>query len=227
MKTIGLIPAYEAQDTVAAVVRGVHRFLEHVIVIDDGSSDATSAAARETGAELVRFERNRGKGAALRVGFSRALEKGAAAAITIDADGQHDPAEIPRLLAHWKETEAGIVIGSRARAYDGMTRARRFGNRFSNRAVSFFAGALIEDAQSGLRLYDGRLLRQVPLRGTRYELESEILVKAVRAGFAVRCVHVGVHEVDGTATSHFRPVRDTARICAAVVRSRFWRPACS
>ena len=227
MFVLALIPAYEAQHTVCGVITGVRRFLEHVIVIDDGSSDETSGAARSAGAGLVRFERNRGKGAALRTGFAHALERGAAAAITIDADGQHDPAEIPRLLAHWNETNAGIVIGSRARAYDGMTSLRRFGNRFSNRAVSYLAGAPIEDAQSGLRLYDARLLRQIPLRGTRYELESEILVKAVRAGFAVECVHVGVHEVDGTATSHFRPVRDTARICAAVVRSRFWSPACS
>jgi len=224
---IGLIPAYQAQDSVGAVIAGVQGFLEHVIVIDDGSSDRTSDAAREAGADLVRFERNRGKGAALRTGFARALERGASAAITIDADGQHDPAQIPRLLARWRETQAGIVIGSRAGAYDGMTRLRRLGNRFSNRAVSFFAGAPIDDAQSGLRLYDARLLRQLPLRGTRYELESEILVKAVRAGFAVECVHVSVHEVDGTATSHFRPLRDTARICAAVVRSRFSRSQAS
>jgi glycosyltransferase involved in cell wall biosynthesis len=162
-----LIPAFQAEHTVGAVVQGVRRFFEHVIVIDDGSSDRTSVAAQDAGAELVRFERNRGKGAALRTGFARALERGAAAAITIDADGQHDPAEIPHLLAHWSKTQAGIVIGSRAGAYDGMTSLRRFGNRFSNRAVSYFAGAPIADAQSGLRLYDMRLVRQIPLRGTR------------------------------------------------------------
>ena len=227
MSVLALIPAYEAQDTVGDVVRAVQRFLSQVIVVDDGSTDGTRAAALATGARVLAFDSNRGKGAALRAGFERALEEGAAAVMTIDADGQHDPTEIPRILESWSRTDAGIVIGSRAASYGGMTPLRRFGNRFSNRAVSYFAGAAIDDPQSGFRLYDARLLRRIPLRGKRYELESEVLVKAVRAGFAVRSVDVRVHEADGTATSHFRPVSDTARICVAVVRSRLWRPPCS
>ena len=227
MSVVAVIPAYDAAGTVGGVVRATKSFLSHTIVIDDGSADETGTEARASGGRVVRLDSNRGKGVALRTGFSEALREGAEAVITLDADGQHDPTEIPRLLSHWRRTAAGIVIGSRARSYDAMTPLRRFGNRFSRRAVSFFSGAAVADPQSGFRLYDARVLRAVPLRGVRYELESEVIVKAVRCGFALESVDIRTPTVDGTATSHYRPWIDTTRICVAVVLSRLWRPVCS
>lgn len=227
MSVFALIPAYDAADTVGEVVRGAKAFLSRTIVVDDGSSDTTSAEARSSGARVLRLDSNLGKGVALRTGFSLALSEGAEAVVTIDADGQHDPMEIPRLLRCWRETNAGIVIGSRATTYESMTPLRRFGNHFSRRAVSFFSGTAVADPQSGFRLYDARVLRCVRLRGARYELESEVIVKSARAGFVLESVDVRIPTVDGTQTSHYRPWRDTTRICLAVVLSRLRRPVCS
>jgi len=227
MSVFALIPAYDAARTVGEVVRAARRFLPQVLVVDDGSSDGTAVEARAAGARVLRFDSNRGKGMALRAGFSQALQAGAAAVVTIDADGQHDASEIPRFVTRWQTHAAGIVIGSRVRSYDGMTPSRRFGNRFSQVAISFFSGVTLPDPQSGFRLYDAKVLRAIPLRGARYELESEVIVKAARTGFALDSVDIGTPRADGTASSHFRPWRDTTRICVAVVRSRLWRPRCS
>lgn len=227
MNVVALVPAYRAEATLGAVVLATQEYLPRVLVIDDGSEDETSRIAREAGAEVLRFEKNRGKGAALRAGFARVLELHAAAALTLDADGQHDPSEIPRILEHWRQTRAGLVIGSRSHLDGEMTRARRAGNRFSRLALSYLAGVSVPDGQSGFRLYDAKLLLRIPLSGERYEMESEVIVKAARARFGVESLPIRLARVDGTSTSHFRPVRDTARICISAVRSRFWSPACS
>lgn len=227
MKLVVLIPAYQAAATVEAVVGAVLRFHQDVVVVDDGSSDETRAAAERAGALVLRHASNAGKGAALRTGFAAALRQEATAVLTLDADGQHDPSEIPQLVQRWQETGAGIVIGSRAHHAAEMSAARRFGNRFSRRAISLFAGVPVIDSQSGFRLYDASMLRQLTLRGTRYELESEVIVKAARAGFAVLSVPIRLSHVDGLPTSHFRPWRDTARICVAVVWSWVWSRRCS
>ncbi len=220
MRITAIVPAYQAEGTVADVVRETGRFVDDVIVVDDGSTDRTAARAEETGAALLRLGRNRGKGAALRAGFARVLESGAYAAVTLDADGQHDPAEIPKLVALWRSAGAGIAIGSRLHLQDGMIPVRQFGNRFADRAISFFSGVPVSGTQSGFRLYDAGVLRALRLSGTGYELESEVLVKAARAGFRVLSTPVALRRVEGSGTSHFRPWRDTARICVRVVASR-------
>ena len=227
MTVLALIPAYRAEATLGAVVEATRAVLPQVLVVDDGSGDDTPGVAARAGAEVLRLERNRGKGSALRAGFARALEAEARAVVTLDADGQHDPAEIPRLLEAWQATGAALVIGSRAHLLAEMGSLRRFGNRFSRFALSRFAGISVPDGQSGFRLYDARLLRRVRLVGTRYEMESEVIVRAARAGFGVESVPVRLARVEGTGTSHFRPWRDTARICAAVVAARLRRTVCS
>lgn len=218
---MALVPAYQAASTVAEVVEETRRVLEEVVVIDDGSSDRTAALAGDAGAKVLRLDSNGGKGAALLAGFRHVLDCGADAAVTLDADGQHDPAEIPKLVALWTRSGAGIVIGSRLHLQAGMIPVRRFGNRFADRAISFFAGVPVVGTQSGFRLYDARLLRAVRLAGSGYELESEVVVKAARSGFLVLSTPVRLRRVEGSSTSHFRPWRDTARICVRVVASRF------
>ena len=219
-----LIPAYQAEGTLAAVVAATMPIVPDVLVVDDGSTDRTADVAKGSGAALLRLPRHRGKGAALKAGFARALRKDRAAVVTLDADGQHDPREIAKLLDCWRRTGAGLVIGSRAHLVGGMGRSRRFGNRFARRAVSYFSGRPVEDPQSGFRLYDASLLKALPLRGRRYELESEVIVRAARAGFGVASTPVRLAQVDGLATSHFRPWRDTARICVAVLGARYLAP---
>lgn len=220
MKLLAIIPAYDAESTVASVVEATARVVPEVLVIDDGSVDGTADAARRAGAGVLRLRAHRGKGVALRAGFARGVAGGAAAVITIDADGQHDPAEIPRLLECWRTTGAGLVIGSRVHLEEGMRPVRRFGNHFARRALTLFSGVAVADAQSGFRLYDAALLRAVALRGARYEMESEVIVRAARAGFKVASTPIRLAQVDGYETSHYRPWRDTARICVAVVRAR-------
>jgi len=217
-----IIPAFQTASSVAEVVLATRRLIPDVLVIDDGSTDDTAEVAREAGAEVLRFPINRGKGIALRAGFSRAIENGCRAVVTLDADGQHDPGEIPKILDRWRETGAALVIGSRNHLEQDMTPRRRFGNRFARRAISFFAGLPVPDAQSGFRVYDAKLLRSVPLRGVRYELEAEVIVRAARRGFRVESTPIRLARIDGTPTSYYRPWVDTTRICLSVLRSRAW-----
>lgn len=221
MNIVALVPAYQAASSVGEVVVETRRVLPEVVVIDDGSWDGTAARASEAGATLLRLDAHRGKGAALRAGFRHVLGRGADAAVTLDADGQHDPAEIPKLVDLWREAGSAIVIGSRLNLQDGMIPVRRFGNRFADRAISIFAGVPVTGSQSGFRLYDAGLLRVLRLHGTGYEMESEIIVKAVRSGFRVSSTPVRLRCVEGSGTSHYRPWLDTARICLRVVASRF------
>lgn len=217
-----IIPAFQTEPSVAKVVQATRRVIPDLLVIDDGSTDDTAGAARRAGAEVLRFPVNRGKGIALRAGFSWAVENGCRAVVTLDADGQHDPGEIPKLLDRWHETQAALVIGSRSHMEEEMTPSRRFGNRFARRAISFFAGLPVADAQSGFRVYDADLLRSIALRGVRYELEAEVIVRAARRGYRVESTPIRLARIDGTPTSHYRPWRDTTRICLSVLRSRTW-----
>jgi glycosyltransferase involved in cell wall biosynthesis len=222
MRLKAIIPAFQTESSVADVVLATRRLIQDVLVIDDGSTDDTAGAAREAGADVLRFPVNRGKGIALRAGFSRAVENGCSAVVTLDADGQHDPGEIPKILDRWRETQAALVIGSRDHLEREMTPSRRFGNRFARRAVSFFAGLPVPDPQSGFRLYDAQLLRSISFRAVRYELEAEAIVRAARRGLRVESTPIRLTTIDGTPTSHYRNWIDTTRICSLVLVSRVW-----
>ena len=218
-----IIPAYQAGTSLDAVVRGTLRHLSDVLVVDDGSSDETSAVARSAGAIVIRHPHNRGKGAALASGFQHWLGLGFEACVTLDADLQHSPEEIPRLLAP-ELAAADLVLGVRDHLFAGMTPLRRVGNRLSARMISLAAGTTLCDAQTGFRLYRKRLLEGVPWREAGYEAESAVLVRAGRAGFCIASVSIAMGFVDGRTTSHFRPLVDSLRIAGAVLRARFERP---
>jgi glycosyltransferase involved in cell wall biosynthesis len=221
-RTAAVIPAYQAERWVAGVVSGTLEQLEAVLVVDDGSSDATAQTARAAGAEVVRLPTNQGKGAALRRGFEEWLARGMDAVVTLDADGQHLPAEIPRLLA--AASDADLVLGSRDHLFEDMTGLRRRSNALSSRAISFAAGLSLPDVQTGFRLYTRRLLEAVPVREDRFEAESAVVVRAARRGLRVRCVPIELAFADGTRTSHYRPLIDSLRIARAVIAARFERP---
>ena len=205
MKILAIIPAYKEEGRVGATVRGVVEYLAEVLVVDDGSPDRTADEARAAGAVLLRQEPNRGKGAALLLGFAYALENGYDAVVTLDADGQHDPAAIPAMTA---ELEAGadIVIGARKKDPRVMPPQRILSNTWTSVTLTALTCSLIRDSQSGYRAIRAEVLRAVPLTTTKYDLESEQLVKAARRGF--RITHVAVPTIYGTEKSKINVPRD-------------------
>lgn len=217
-----VIPALNAAPTLDAVVRAARAHLEPVVVIDDGSSDATSQVARAAGVEVLRHEVNRGKGAALKTGFQWALSKGLDGVITLDADGQHLPGEIPKFVQARGESGADLIIGGRAHLFHGMLPRRRMANRFSAWAIAVASGTAVTDSQSGFRFYSKKLIAAVPLRANGFDMESEVIVRAGRSGFRVLTIPIALGFVNGISTSHYRPVKDTLRIAWTVTKTRLW-----
>jgi glycosyltransferase involved in cell wall biosynthesis len=217
---VAIIPALNAERTISAVVRDSLTHVDVVLVIDDGSSDATGALAAETGATVLRHAVNRGKGAALKTGFQWAIGRSFDGVITLDADGQHLPAEIPKFLATRTETGADLIIGGRSHLFPQMLLRRRMANRFSALTISIAAGVRITDSQSGFRFYSSELLRKVRMRTNGFDMESEVIVRAGRAGLKVVTIPIELGFVDGISTSHYKPVKDTLRIAWTVTRTR-------
>jgi glycosyltransferase involved in cell wall biosynthesis len=137
--------------------------------------------------------------------------------VTLDADGQHDPADIPLLVETLRGTGADLVVGSREAGFAEMSRGRRFGNRFSSRALEFFSGLRLPDTQSGYRVYSMRFVREVELRSDAYDAEMALLLEAGFRRLRVVSVPIRVPRPDGRSFSHFRPWVDTYRICRTVI----------
>jgi glycosyltransferase involved in cell wall biosynthesis len=210
------IAAYNSEATVADVVRGVRRHLGVVLVADDGSNDRTAAEARGAGADVLVLPENRGKGNALRLLFDEARRRGFDAVVVLDADGQHDPDDLPGLLdAHARQPDA-LIAGSRMREADAIP-----GYRYNSMLVARFyiclaANRFVEDTQCGYRLYPLKALEGMAVRKERYVTETEILVKAGDSGVPivgvpVRAIYSGAHG------SHFRRVPDVAAISVYVI----------
>ena len=201
-----VIPAYQCAGTIASVVEGTRRFVPRVVVVDDGSTDETFSEALRAGAETLRRARNGGKGAAIRDGLARVLSDSAVTHVLfIDGDGQHDPAEIPRLLAAAQAGE-DFVIGSRMSDREAIPAYRYETNRIGGMILSRMTGLRIEDGQSGFRLVSAELLRGIRLRADGYLIENEILLKC--APRLSRVAEVPVAAIYGSP-SHYRPFRDT------------------
>jgi glycosyltransferase involved in cell wall biosynthesis len=225
MKTLVIIPCKNLEHEVGDVVRGVLALglgLD-VVVIDDGSTDATAAAAERAGARVLVHEVNLGKGAALKTGFEYAVEAGYDAVITMDGDGQHDPAAIPDFLDAVEKCDADVIVGTRMHAVGEMPPLRIWTNRTTSRIVSFLAGQQIPDSQSGYRLIKARVLKDVVTSfvTTRYDTESELLIRAARRGYSTAAV--AIKSIYTGAVSHINPFVDTLRFVRLVARSMFWR----
>lgn len=219
---VALIPAYNAASMVGPVVRDARAQIETVVVVDDGSADGTGAVAGREGAIVLRHEANRGKGAALKTGFAWALERGFDAAITLDADGQHLPREIPKFIRAREETGADLIIGGRSHLFGQMLARRRVANRFSAWSIAALSGTDVSDSQSGFRLYSANLLRRIGLRADGFDLESEVIVRAGRAGMKIVTIPIDLGFVDGVSTSHYKPLADTLKIAWTVIRTRLF-----
>jgi glycosyltransferase involved in cell wall biosynthesis len=214
-----LIPAYDCAATIAEVVAGARRFIDCVLVVDDGSTDATAERAAAAGAEVLRQPRNTGKGAALRAGLEWLAARGVERVVTMDGDGQHLPDQIPVLLEASAGAPHALVIGARQVAPDQVQPIRRFGNRFANRWVEIATGLALPDTQSGFRVYPMPETLALGATTGHFAFETEVLIRAARGGVLVRSVPVQAHyPPPDQRISHFRPFVDTLRIIRIVLR---------
>jgi glycosyltransferase involved in cell wall biosynthesis len=216
MRIAALIPALNEGHNIANVVRGVLPYVAGAVVVDDGSIDDTAQVASEAGAIVLRHESNRGKGAALKTGFQYLMDQGYDGAVTIDADGQHDPAEIPLFVAAAQEGY-DMVIGNRMSNVSTMPPVRRFANHTSSFLISLFLGQMIRDSQNGFRYYKLSSVTGLPLKASKYDLETEVIFKAARAGQRIGWVPTRTI-YRSEARSKFNSVTDTLRFVGALVR---------
>jgi len=175
MKVIAVIPAYNEETTIAEVLQRTRPFVDEILVVDDGSDDRTAQIAAAAGAIVASHVVNRGLGAAIGTGFAGALRRGADVAITLDADGQHDPNEIP-LFLEAIEAGADAVVGSRMlTGFKGMPWYRRVAQILGNFATLLLFGVWVTDSQSGYRAFTPRALKIIDIRTNRMEVSSEII----------------------------------------------------
>ena len=200
---VALIPAYEEGPRIGAVVEAARRHLP-VVVVDDGSTDDTASRAEAAGATVIRQVPNAGKGAALRAGFRHALEAAAPAVVTLDADGQHDPDEIPAFLQRFGARQAELIIGQRD--LRSMPPVRRLSNALGGLALAAALGRSVPDNQSGYRLI-GRTLMRALLDSDEsgFEFEVEMIARCLVLGLPLDAVPI--RTIYAGEPSHIRPWR--------------------
>jgi glycosyltransferase involved in cell wall biosynthesis len=214
-----VIPAYDEARTIRGIAERSLRQCALVIVVDDGSTDGTGTALHGVPVHVLRHERNEGKAASLWDGIQLAMAKGADAVVTLDADGQHQPEDVGRMLLAANEHPHRVIVAARLKGRESYPKARRRANRVADFWISWAAGHPIADSQSGQRLYPAALLRQLHVRhdaGAAFTFESEALIRAARLGYTTVAVTIEAIYDPAGRPSHFRPVRDVARIVAMV-----------
>ena len=209
-----LIPTYNNEKTLAEVIKDVSAYANDIIVINDGSTDSTDEILKElSGIEVISYNKNKGKGHALKTGLLRAKERGFTYAISIDSDGQHFADDIPVFLQAIEENPGAMLIGARNLQQENMPQKNTFGNKFSNFWCKLETGIDLPDTQSGFRLYPLKELEGMKLFTTKYEFEIEIMVKMAWKNVPVLPVPIKVFYAKGDErVSHFRPFKDFFRI---------------
>lgn len=209
MKPCVVIPVFNHAASLAEVVRGARAHCP-VIVVDDGSTDNPPVLH---GVELIRFEQNRGKGAALRAGFAKAVELGFTHAISMDADGQHFAEDLPKFLAGAERRPEALLVGVRDFVASGAPARRRRANQSSSFWFRVATGVRLGDTQCGFRCYPLATALKLRVRAERYAFELEILARAAWANVPLVAVPVGVrYDPELVRGSHFRPIVDIVRI---------------
>ena len=218
-RVVAFIPAYNEGARLGPVVTQARGVVELVVVIDDGSSDGTAAVAREAGAVVLEHRENRGKGAAILTGLQYLSESGAEYGIFLDADGQHDPAEIPQFVATATRTGAGIVVGTRMADVKDMPRIRLWTNQFTSWVTGKLARQRVPDSQCGYRLVRRSVVPVLRFSTAHFETETEMLIQAGRAGYRIESLPIRTIYVAGRI-SRILPWRDSVRFCK--LAWRYW-----
>lgn len=215
---IAVLPAYNEEISIGSIVLLTSKFVDHVIVINDGSSDRTADIAREAGAEVVLHEVNRGKGVALKTGFTAAVNLGADIIVTMDSDGQHNPADIPKLIDPIFKGEADIVNGSRyLNGLDRNTPAyRRVGQTILDRFTNLNSGLKITDSQSGFRAFSATTVNVFRFKAPGMAIESEMLSDAGKAGLRIKEAEISVRYDVNCST--INPIKHGLEVFAMVLK---------
>ena len=213
-----IIPAYREAQRIGEVVTQVLKHISTVVVIDDGSPDSTAEEAQKAGAIVLRHDVNKGKAAALNTGFDYACKNGFHAVITLDGDGQHDPADIARFVDAYNQTGFPVQIGNRMADPRGMPLIRRLTNRFTSWLLSREMKQRVPDTQNGYRLYKCDILPLVWTESSRFAAESEILLKIADQGF--RMGAVPIKTVYRDEKSKVNPIKDSIGFFGVIARHR-------
>jgi glycosyltransferase involved in cell wall biosynthesis len=216
-----VIPAYNAAASLEELTGRIRRTSPNaqVLIVDDGSTDATGELLPTLGVSFIQHERNRGKGEALKTGFTEALKGPADAVVQMDADLQHEPESLPQFFEKFEQGGADMIIGTRDFRSGAMPRPRRMSNRLTSWAISRLTHTSVPDSQSGYRLIARRVLETVQAKSSGFDFESEFLLATIKAGFAIGTVPIAtVYQGEPSA---IRPWRDTARFVKLI--GLFWR----
>lgn len=211
-----VIPAYFEEKHIGDVVRRTRAQLDHILVVDDGSSDETARRAREAGAEVVVHPQNRGKGEAIQTGLHHWHERALEYVLILDGDGQHLPEEINRFLTAAASTHAELLVGTRMNDVRSMPPLRRFVNRYMSKKISRICGQRIPDTQCGFRMLHRGLIPDLLGGANRFEYETEMLIVASRKGCRIESVPITTVYSDEVSSIH--PVRDTIRFFKLIRR---------
>lgn len=222
IRLVAVIPVHNEAATIGEVVVATRRYLP-VIVVDDASNDGSGAIAAAAGATVLTLPKQGGKGAALQQGFEKALRCGAEAVVTLDGDGQHDPCDIPQLLAATNRWPDSLIIGGRLTTPAAIPRYRLQAIQVASFWINWLGGCTVQDTQSGFRVYPAQLLRTLSLTHGGFLLESEVVIKASRAGYGVQEIPIRTIYRVGQRTQ-YRPFHDglTAAVYLFACGLRWW-----
>lgn len=219
MKIYAVIPSYNAQDTIVPIIEELKKMDITSLIVDDGSKDKTEEVARRAGAVVLRHRKNEGKGAALRNGFNYILtDTDCDAVITLDSDGQHDPTAIPDFIKKAYSDEAiGVVVGNRMNRTEEMPLIRILTNRFMSWVISQIAKEQIPDTQCGFRLVKRAVLKNIKLMTSKFEIESETLIRARRLGYRIASIPIKTI-YSKRISSKINPFVDTLRFIVFIFK---------
>jgi glycosyltransferase involved in cell wall biosynthesis len=219
MKICIIIPAYNESRHIGDVIGSVKPFGYDIVVVDDGSTDATGEIAREKGTAVIRHQTKMGKGSSLREGFQYAVNKGYDGVIAMDADGQHAAQNIPLFMEKAREHKDSIIAGNRMADPGNMPFIRTCTNKFMSWLISLICRQKIPDSQCGFRYISCDILRSIQLTSSDFEIESEMLIKTAKKGFKIHEVRIATIYSD--EKSKINPFKDTVRFFIYLFKEMF------